>query len=133
MMESAESAPSKTLETFDNPQPERDYTVRIRVPEFTCLCPRSGYPDFATVEIRYTPDRKILELKSLKLFLNSFRMVYISHEDAVNRIFSELKKKLIPRFLEVTGDFNPRGNVKTVVKVSTDMAERRAKTKAARK
>ena len=105
------------LETWDNPHQERDYEIDISFPEFTCLCPRSGYPDFATIRIRYTPDRKIVELRSLKLYLNSFRDVHVSHEDVTNTIYRELEKKLKPRFLEVVGDFNPRGNVKTLVKV----------------
>lgn len=105
------------LETWANPHEERDYEIDISFPEFTCLCPRSGYPDFATIRIRYTPGRKIVELKSLKLYLNSFRDVHISHEEATNAIYLELEKKLKPRFLEVVGDFNPRGNVKTLVRV----------------
>jgi 7-cyano-7-deazaguanine reductase len=108
------------LETWGNPYPERDYEININFPEFTCLCPRSGYPDFATIKINYIPDKKILELKSLKLYLNSFRAKYISHEDATNTIYSELKKKLMPRFLEIIGDFNPRGNVKTIVRVCSE-------------
>lgn len=108
------------LELWPNPTPERDYEIDISFPEFTCLCPRSGYPDFATIKIRYIPDRFIVELKSLKLYLNSFRNTYISHEEATNRIYSELYEKLKPRFLEVIGDFNPRGNVKTIVKVSSE-------------
>ncbi len=108
------------LQTWANPNEERDYEVDISFPEFTCLCPRSGYPDFATIRIRYVPDKKIVELKSLKLYLNSFRESYISHEDVTNRIYAELKRKLKPRFLEVVGDFNPRGNVKTVVRVCSD-------------
>ncbi len=107
------------LEIWENPSPERDYEIDISFPEFTCLCPRSGYPDFATIKIRYIPDKYIVELKSLKLYLNSFRNVYISHEEATNRIYSKLYEKLKPRFLEVIGDFNPRGNVKTVIKVSS--------------
>lgn len=105
------------LEIWDNPYPERDYEIKISFPEFTCLCPRSGYPDFAAININYVPDKKIVELKSLKLYFNSFRDVHISHEEAANKIYSELKKKLSPRFLEVIGDFNPRGNVKTVIRV----------------
>ena len=108
------------LELWDNPCSEKDYEINISFPEFTCLCPRSGYPDFATITIKYIPDMKIVELKSLKLYLNSFRNAGISHEEATNKIYSELEKKLKPRFLEVTGDFNPRGNVKTVIKVSSD-------------
>jgi len=108
------------LEIWDNPNPERDYEITICFPEFTCLCPRSGYPDFATIKINYVPSKKIVELKSLKLYLNSFRNVYISHEEAANKIYSELQKRLNPKFLEVIGDFNPRGNVKTVVRVCSE-------------
>ena len=105
------------LEIWNNPHPERDYEINISFPEFTCLCPRSGYPDFATIKINYKPGKKIVELKSLKLYLNFFRTTYISHEDVTNVIYTELKKKLRPKFLEVIGDFNPRGNVKTIVRV----------------
>jgi 7-cyano-7-deazaguanine reductase len=108
------------LEIWDNPHPVRDYEINISFPEFTCLCPRSGYPDFATMKINYIPAKKIVELKSLKLYLNSFRNVYMSHEEVTNTIYSELEKRLKPRFLEVIGDFNPRGNVKTIVRVSSD-------------
>jgi len=111
------------LELWDNPSPERDYQIDIRFPEFTCLCPRSGYPDFATIEIHYTPDRKIVELRSLKLYLNSYRDVHISHEAVTNRIFDHLEKALLPRYLEVVGDFNPRGNVKTVIRVASPSRE----------
>jgi len=108
------------LQTWDNPSPEKDYKVTISFPEFTCLCPRSGYPDFATITITYVPDKKIVELKALKLYLNSFRDVHTSHEEVTNRIYSELGKAVRPRFLEVTGDFNPRGNVKTLVRVCSE-------------
>ena len=107
------------LEIWDNPYPERDYEIKISFPEFTCLCPRSGYPDFATIDITYVPDKKIVELKSLKLYFNSFRDVHISHEEATNKIYSELKNELTSRSLEVIGHFNPRGNVKTVSRVSS--------------
>lgn len=106
------------LELWDNPSIDRDYTIEISYPEFTCLCPRSGYPDFATIKVNYIPDKKVVELKSLKLYLNSFRNKYISHEAATNEIFDILKKSLKPRDLEVTGDFNVRGNVKTVIRVA---------------
>ncbi len=109
------------LEIWNNPEPERDYEINISFSEFTCLCPRSGYPDFATIKITYIPDKKIVELKSLKLYLNSYRDIHVSHEEVTNRIYTELEKKLKPRFLEVIGDFNPRGNVKTIVKVSSDL------------
>jgi len=108
------------LEKWDNPYSDRDYTVDISLPEFTCLCPRSGYPDFATINISYIPAKYIVELKSLKLYLNNFRNRKVSHESATNNIFDDLKKLLRPRHLEVTGDFNPRGNVKTIIKVSTE-------------
>ncbi len=106
------------LELWPNPNPERDYTIEISYPEFTCLCPRSGYPDFATITIIYTPDQKVVELKALKLWLNSFRDQSISHEAVTNLIFDTLVKQLAPRKLDVVGDFNVRGNVKTVVRVS---------------
>ena len=106
------------LEKWDNPHPERDYTIEIASTEFTCLCPRSGYPDFATITVNYVPDKYIVELKSFKLYLNKFRNQHISHESATNQIFNDMKKLLKPRQLEVTGDFNPRGNVKTVIRVS---------------
>jgi 7-cyano-7-deazaguanine reductase len=108
------------LEKWDNPTPERDYRIEVTFPEFTCLCPRSGYPDFATIKITYVPDKYVVELKSLKLYLNSYRDKYLMHEEATNRIYHDLEKLLKPRFLEVVGDFNPRGNVKTVVKVSSE-------------
>lgn len=106
------------LIAWENPNPERDYTIEISYPEFTCLCPRSGYPDFANIKITYTPDKSVVELKSLKLYLNSFRVKAISHEGAANRIFGDLNELLSPRALEVVGDFNVRGNVKTIVRVS---------------
>lgn len=106
------------LEAWPNPSPGRDYTIEVSYPEFTCICPRSGYPDFATIRLSYTPGKKIVELKSLKLYLNSFRDRAISHEAATNTIFGDLKKLLKPKKMEVVGDFNVRGNVKTVVKVS---------------
>jgi len=108
------------LEVWPNPDPERDYLIEITFPEFTCLCPRSGYPDFATIHIRYVPDQHIVELRSLKLWLNQYRGRYISHEAATNEIYEALEALLKPRFLEVIGDWNPRGNVKTVVRVRSD-------------
>ena len=114
----AKAIKQATLEIWDNPNPDRDYRIEISYPEFTCLCPRSGYPDFATINITYVPNRKIVELKALKLWLNSFRDQSISHEAVTNLIFDALKKTLKPRALEVTGDFNVRGNVKTVIRVT---------------
>ena len=103
------------LERWPNPTPERDYEVAITFPEFTCLCPRSGYPDFATITVSYIPDAWIVELRSLKLFLNGFRDVAMAHEEAANRVLDELVALLDPRWMAVEADFNPRGNVHTVV------------------
>ncbi|RUM88091.1 MAG: NADPH-dependent 7-cyano-7-deazaguanine reductase QueF [Thermodesulfatator sp.] len=105
------------LEPWPNPSPERDYLVEISFPEFTCLCPRSGYPDFAVIRIKYVPDEFIVELKSLKLYLNSFRNKHISHEESTNRIFADIQGAIRPKSLEVVGDFHPRGNVHTVITV----------------
>lgn len=106
------------LEIWENLYSNRDYNIEISFPEFTCLCPRSGYPDFATIRINYIPKKYIVELKSLKLYLNGFRNKYISHEAAANKIFDDLKSRLKPKKLEVIGDFNVRGNVKTVIRVT---------------
>jgi len=108
------------LEVWDNPYPKRDYKIEIAFPEFTCLCPRSGYPDFGTIRINYIPKKYIVELRSLKLYLNSYRGKYISHEEATNRIYDTIVKTLKPKYLEVIGDFNPRGNMKTVIRVTSD-------------
>jgi 7-cyano-7-deazaguanine reductase len=107
--------PSKTLEVVPNQHPDRDYEVSMVVPEFTCLCPVTGHPDFATVRIRYVPDQHLVELKSLKLYLWSFRNEGHFHEAVTNRIVSDLVKTLRPRFLEVAGDFFVRGGIHTVV------------------
>ncbi|MGC8941420.1 MAG: preQ(1) synthase [Sulfurihydrogenibium sp.] len=108
------------LEPWPNPYPDRNYTIDITFPEFSCLCPRSGYPDYATIKIIYIPDQYIVELKSLKLYLNKYRNQYISHEEATNKIYEDLYNLLKPRKLEVIGDWNPRGNVKTIIRVSSE-------------
>jgi len=105
------------LEAWDNPYPDRDYLIEITFPEFTCLCPRSGYPDFAVIKISYIPKDKIVELKSLKLWLNKFRSRYISHEAATNEIFDALWNLLQPKKLKIVADFHTRGNVHTVITV----------------
>lgn len=107
------------LEPWPNPSTERDYTIEITFPEFTCLCPRSGYPDFAKIEISYMPQDLIVELKSLKLYLNSYRNTHISHEEATNKIFSDISNAIKPKQLTVVGDFHPRGNVHTVIRVQS--------------
>ncbi len=104
-----------TLEAVENGNPERDYQIDFTIPEFTCLAPESNFPDFATIRIRYIPDQKLVELKSLKLYINKFRDQELFHETAVNRILDDLVSLLDPRYMEVVGDFNVRGNIKTVV------------------
>ena len=104
------------LEAFDNRTPGRDYTIQFTIPEFTCLCPRSGFPDFATIHVRYVPGPRCVELRSLKLYINGFRDRPVFHEDAVNGILEDLVSLLAPRYCEVVGDFNVRGNIKTVVR-----------------
>jgi 7-cyano-7-deazaguanine reductase len=110
--------PSKRLETFPNPRPGRDYEIAFECPEFTCLCPRTGQPDFATIQIRYVPEVLCVELKSLKLFLWSFRDEGHFHEDVTNRILDDLVSTLRPRRMTVTGDFRVRGGIHTVVTAS---------------
>ncbi len=109
------SQPSKTLETFANPQPGRDYTIRIRVPEFTCLCPKTGQPDFAELTLEYVPSDLCVELKSLKLYVWSFRDEGAFHEAVTNRILDDLVKAISPRFMRLTADFNVRGGIYTTV------------------
>ncbi len=107
--------PSTTLDTFDNPHPERDYTIRIRVPEFTCLCPKTGQPDFATLHIEYVPDRRCVELKSLKLYVWSYRATGAFHEAVTNRILDDLVTACAPRFMRLSAEFNVRGGIYTTV------------------
>ena len=107
--------PSKTLETFPNPRPGRDYEIRFEAPEFTCLCPKTGQPDFATLRIRYVPDRLCVELKSLKLYLWSFRNEGHFHEAVTNRILDDLVAAVNPRRMTIEGDFYVRGGIHTVV------------------
>jgi 7-cyano-7-deazaguanine reductase len=103
------------LDSFANPEPQRDYEIRFTCAEFTCVCPKTGQPDFATIRIRYVPDQKCVELKSLKLYFWSFREVGAFHEQVTNTICDDLVALLQPRFLEVEGDFNVRGGIHTTV------------------
>ena len=103
------------LERFENRTRHRAYEIDFECPEFTCICPRSGFPDFATIEISYVPDEWCVELKSLKLYINGFRNEKIFHEDVTNRILDDLVKLLDPLHMTVTADFNVRGNIHTVV------------------
>ena len=109
------SRPSKTLETFPNPSSDRDYTIRIRVPEFTCLCPKTGQPDFAILLLEYVPDLLCIELKALKLYVWSFRNEGAFHEAITNRIRDDLVGTLSPRYLKITAEFNVRGGIYTTV------------------
>jgi 7-cyano-7-deazaguanine reductase len=111
------SSPSKTLETFPNPAPERDYEIAFDCPEFTCVCPMTGQPDFAHFKIRYVPDQKCVELKSLKLYLWSFRDEGHFHEAVTNRILEDLVRATQPRSMTIEGAFNVRGGISTVVTV----------------
>ncbi len=115
------SKPSTVLDTFENPQPDRDYTIRIDTPEFTCLCPLTGQPDFADIQLEYIPDQQCLELKSLKLYFWSYRDQGAFHEAVTNRILSDLVEAISPRFMRVSADFNVRGGVYTQI-----VAEHRA-------
>jgi len=99
---------------------EKNYTINIELPEFMCRCPRSGYPDFATIRLSYVPDSKVIELNALKLYINTFMDRYISHENAANEIYDTLYEKLQPRKMRLTADFNPRGNVHTVIEIDSE-------------
>ena len=115
------SAPSKSLETFPNPQPDREYTIRMRIPEFTCLCPKTGQPDFATLHLEYVPDRACVELKSLKMYVWSYRDRGAFHEAVTNSILDDLVAATAPRFMRLTAEFGVRGGIYTTV-----VAEHRA-------
>ncbi len=115
------SQPSRQLDTFDNPTPERDYTIRMRIPEFTCLCPKTGQPDFATLYLEYVPEAACVELKSLKLYIWSYRDTGAFHEAVTNRILQDLVDATAPRFMRLSAEFWMRGGIETTV-----VAEHRA-------
>ncbi len=106
-------------ENFWDNKHGKKYKIKITLPEFTCKCPRSGYPDFATIKIEYSPNKKVIELKALKLWINTYADKYISHEDVINEIYDILYKNLKPKRLKVVGDFEPRGNVHTLIKIDS--------------
>ncbi len=106
-------------ENFWPNEHQKNYTINIELPEFMCLCPRSGYPDFATLKLSYEPDEKVIELKALKLYINSFMYRHISHENASNEIYDALYHKLKPKSMKLIADFNPRGNVHTVIEIDS--------------
>jgi len=110
--------PGRKLEVVANPHADRDYEVAMAVPEFTCLCPMTGQPDFATIRIRYVPDQHLVELKSLKLYLWSYRQEGAFHEDVTNRIMDDFVAAGRPRWIEVVGDFHVRGGIKTEVRAT---------------
>ena len=112
------SQPSKTLEVVPNPHPDRDYEVSLEIPEFTCIRPRTGQPDFATIRVRYVPDQRLLELKAIKLYIWSYRNEGAFHEDVTNRILNDFVAAAAPRWIEVVGDFTVRGGIKTVVRAT---------------
>ncbi|HUW50427.1 MAG TPA: preQ(1) synthase [Sulfuricella sp.] len=116
------SQPSKTLETFDNPNPERDFHIHMEIPEFTCLCPKTGQPDFATLTLDYIPDRLCVELKSLKMYIWSFRNEGAFHEAVTNRILNDLVAATQPRFMRLTAKFYVRGGIFTNVVAEHRMA-----------
>ena len=118
----------KEIKEFDINQDEhywgnkhkKSYVINIELPEFMCRCPRSGYPDFATIKLEYIPSDRVIELKAIKLYINSFADRYISHEDSANEIYDVLYKNLKPKWIKVIADFNPRGNVHTVIEIDSD-------------
>ncbi len=111
------------LISFENPNQSRNYQISIELPEFTCQCPFSGYPDFAVLRVCYQPNQKVLELKSIKLYINSYRDKKISHEEVANKILDDLVDACNPKWIELEADFNPRGNVHMVLKVTHGQKE----------
>jgi len=116
------STAAASLELFDNPNPDRDYTIRVRMPEFTCLCPMTGQPDFATLYLDYVPDRRCIELKSLKIYIWSYRDQGTFHEAVTNKILDDLAAACAPRYMRISAEFNVRGGLYTKV-----VAEHRAR------
>ena len=118
------SQPSRKLETFPNPAPARDFRIHMEIPEFTCLCPKTGQPDFATLILDYVPDRRCVELKSLKLYVWSYRNEGAFHEKVTNQILDDLVKAMGPRYLELEADFFVRGGIHTVIRVTHQKKKR---------
>jgi len=109
---------NKDLEIWPN-EHKKNYIIKMTLPEFSCLCPRSGYPDYATIYLEYTPNEYVVELKAIKLYVNSFRDRHISHENTANEIYDILDEKLKPKYMKIIADFNPRGNVHTVIEIDS--------------
>jgi 7-cyano-7-deazaguanine reductase len=114
---------NKDLEIWPNKN-KKNYTIKMTLPEFCCLCPRSGYPDFATIYIDYIPNDYVVELKAIKLYINSFMNRNVSHEDSANEIYDMLVAKINPKWLKVVADFNPRGNVHTVIEIDSNVVNK---------
>lgn len=114
----AEFDVEKDLEIWPN-EHKKNYLIKMTLPEFSCLCPRSGYPDYATIYLEYMPDAYVVELKAIKLYINAFRDRHISHENTANEIYDLLDAKLKPKYMKITADFNPRGNVHTVIEIDS--------------
>jgi 7-cyano-7-deazaguanine reductase len=108
----------KDLEIWPNKH-NKNYLIKMTLPEFSCLCPRSGYPDYATIYLEYTPDKYVVELKAIKLYINSFRDKHISHEDSVNEIYDIIQDKVKPKYMKIIADYNPRGNVHTIIEIDS--------------
>jgi len=108
----------KDLEIWPNKY-KRNYLIKMTLPEFSCLCPRSGYPDYATIYLEYTPDEFVVELKAMKLYINSFRDKHVSHENSANEIYETLENKIKPKYMKIVADYNPRGNVHTVIEIDS--------------
>jgi 7-cyano-7-deazaguanine reductase len=108
----------KDLEIWPN-EHQHNYLIKVSLPEFMALCPRSGYPDFAEIYIEYTPDKYVVELKALKLYINSFMYRHISHENSANEIYNTINKKISPKYIKLVADFKPRGNVHTVIEIDS--------------
>ena len=121
--EIAEFDVEKDLEIWPNKY-DREYLVKITLPEFSCLCPRSGYPDYATIYLEYIPKNWVVELKAIKLYINSFRNRYVSHEESANEIYETIQRKIEPKYMKLVADFNPRGNVHTVIEINSEGIER---------
>ena len=113
----------KDLEIWPNNN-KNNYTIKMTLPEFCCLCPRSGYPDFATIYIDYIPNEFVVELKAIKLYINSFMTRHISHENSANEIYDMLVSKINPKWLKVVADFNPRGNVHTIIEIDSNIVNK---------
>jgi 7-cyano-7-deazaguanine reductase len=110
---------NKAEHYWENKHP-KNYTINIELPEFMCKCPRSGYPDFANIKLEYIPNQKVIELKALKLYINSFMNREISHENSANEIYDTLYKNLQPKKMKLIADFNPRGNVHTIITIDSE-------------